>query len=54
MVFDLRKAKISSEGENGEIPGSKIGDSWRFELEEDLKLIEGSHKGRGTDKRISL
>jgi excisionase family DNA binding protein len=28
----------------GEIPGFKIGDSWRFDMDEILRLIRGSKK----------
>lgn len=28
----------------GEIPGFKIGDSWRFDMEEILKMIQGAKK----------
>ena len=28
----------------GELPGFKIGDSWRFDVDEILKLFQGSNK----------
>jgi len=30
----------------GEIPGFKIGDSWRFEMGEISKMVEGMKDGR--------
>jgi excisionase family DNA binding protein len=38
----LSEATIYKLASNGEIPGFKIGDSWRFELEEIQKLIRES------------
>jgi excisionase family DNA binding protein len=29
---------------NGEIPGFKIGDSWRFDMDEIWKVIQGAKK----------
>ena len=29
---------------DGELPGFKIGDSWRFDMDEILKLFHGSQK----------
>lgn len=35
---------------NGEIPGFKIGDSWRFDMDEILKLIQGGKKKAKNEK----
>jgi excisionase family DNA binding protein len=35
----------------GEIPGLKIGDSWRFDMDEILKLIRGVKKKTKIEKR---
>ncbi len=40
----LSESTIYKLAASGEIPGFKIGDSWRFELEEIQKLIRDSKK----------
>ncbi len=42
QYLNLSESTIYKLVSNGEIPGFKIGDSWRFELEEIRKLIRGS------------
>lgn len=43
--------KLASEGE---LPGFKIGDSWRFEVDEILKLFHGSNKEAKNTPRQKL
>ena len=43
----LSEATIYKLALTGQLPGFKIGDSWRFDLEEILKLI----KGNGREKK---
>ena len=40
----LSKQTIYKLALEGELPGFKIGDSWRFDMEEILKLFQGSNK----------
>jgi len=42
QFLKLSESTIYKLVSNGEIPGFKIGDSWRFELEEIRKLIQES------------
>ncbi len=44
QFLKLSESTIYKLVSNGEIPGFKIGDSWRFELEEIRKLIRESKK----------
>jgi excisionase family DNA binding protein len=44
QFLKLSESTIYKLASNGEIPGFKIGDSWRFELEEIQKLIRDSKK----------
>ncbi len=37
---------------NGEIPGFKIGDSWRFDMDEILKLIQTAKRENRQGKNI--
>jgi len=48
----LSESTIYKLAASGEIPGFKIGDSWRFDMEEILKMIGDSKKGisRGAAK----
>ena len=50
QFFKLSESTIYKLASNGDIPGFKIGDSWRFELEEIQKLIRDSKK-KGREKR---
>ena len=38
----LSEATIYKLASKGQLPGFKIGDSWRFDLDEVLKLIKGN------------
>jgi excisionase family DNA binding protein len=40
----LTEATIYKLASRGELPGFKIGDSWRFDMNEILKLIQGVRK----------
>ena len=44
QFLKLSESTIYKLASNGKIPGFKIGDSWRFELEEIQKLIRESKK----------
>jgi len=37
---------------DGTLPGFKIGDSWRFDFDEVVKLINKSTKGMAEEKKI--
>ena len=51
QYLKLSDSTIYKLAAEGELPGVKIGDSWRFDLEEVLKLIQ--HKKRGSkEERI--
>ena len=41
----LTKATIYKLASVGDLPGFKIGDSWRFEMDEILKLLHETRKG---------
>ncbi len=45
QYLKLSESTIYKLASNGEIPGFKIGDSWRFDMEDILKLILASKKG---------
>ena len=38
---------------DGNLPGFKIGDSWRFDMDEVIKLIEKTKRGKRGNKRGS-
>ncbi len=40
----LSESTIYKLAASGELPGFKIGDSWRFDMEEVIRLIRGSQK----------
>jgi excisionase family DNA binding protein len=44
-LLKLTEATIYKLVSSGELPGFKIGDSWRFEIDEILKLFQGTKKG---------
>jgi excisionase family DNA binding protein len=46
----LSESTIYKLASNGEIPGFKIGDSWRFDMEDILKLIRDSKMGATNQK----
>jgi len=50
QFLKLSESTIYKLATNGDIPGFKIGDSWRFELEEIQKLIRDSKKKGGKQK----
>jgi excisionase family DNA binding protein len=45
QYLKLSESTIYKLAATGEIPGFKIGDSWRFEMEEIRKMIGESKKG---------
>ena len=49
QYLKLSESTIYKLASNGEIPAFKVGDSWRFELEEIQKMIRDSKK-RGKQK----
>lgn len=44
QYLKLSEATIYKLALTGQLPGFKIGDSWRFDLEEILKLIKGKSR----------
>ena len=46
QYLKLTESTIYKLASRGELPGFKIGDSWRFEMDEVLKLIQEA-KGSG-------
>jgi excisionase family DNA binding protein len=44
QYLKLSDSTIYKLATNGEIPGFKIGDSWRFDMDEILKVIQGAKK----------
>ncbi len=44
-VLKLTEATIYKLASSGEIPGFKIGDSWRFDMDEVMKLFQDTKKG---------
>ncbi len=52
QYLKLSESTIYKLAASGEIPGFKIGDSWRFDMEEILKMIGDSKRGisRGRTK----
>ena len=53
QFLKLSESTIYKLASNGDIPGFKIGDSWRFEMEEIHKLIRESKK-KGKRQRDPL
>ncbi len=47
----LSDSTIYKLASSGEIPGFKVGDSWRFDLEEVLRVIRGSREERLKGRR---
>ena len=45
QYLKLSESTIYKLAASGEIPGFKIGDSWRFDMEEIFNLIRGAKKG---------
>jgi excisionase family DNA binding protein len=50
QYLKLSESTIYKLAASGEIPGFKIGDSWRFDMEEIFSLIRGAKKGLKLDK----
>jgi excisionase family DNA binding protein len=48
----LSESTIYKLASNGEIPGFKIGDSWRFDMEDILKLIRDSKREASNQKGV--
>ncbi len=46
QYLKLSEATIYKLALTGQLPGFKIGDSWRFDLNEILKLIKGNSQKR--------
>jgi excisionase family DNA binding protein len=44
-ILKLTEATIYKLASSGQLPGFKIGDSWRFDMEEILNLIRGAKLG---------
>jgi excisionase family DNA binding protein len=44
QYLKLSEATIYKLALTGQLPGFKIGDSWRFDLDEILKLIKGNNR----------
>jgi excisionase family DNA binding protein len=49
----VSKSTIYKLASTGEIPGFKIGDSWRFEKDDILKLIRGERQKTKKEKKNS-
>ncbi len=47
----LSDSTIYKLASTGELPGFKIGDSWRFDLDEIVHLIKKAKKGRNRRER---
>ena len=46
----LSDSTIYKLASDGDLPGFKIGDSWRFDMDEVVKLIEKTKRGKKTNK----
>ena len=53
QYLKLSESTIYKLAATGEIPGFKIGDSWRFDMDEILNLIRGAKKGLKFNKEVS-
>jgi excisionase family DNA binding protein len=51
QYLKLSESTIYKLATNGEIPGFKIGDSWRFDMEDILKLIRDSKMESSNHRR---
>lgn len=47
QYLKLSESTIYKLASGGDLPGFKIGDSWRFDMEEVLKIIRKSKRGNG-------
>jgi excisionase family DNA binding protein len=50
-LLKLTEATIYKLVSSGELPGFKIGDSWRFDIKEVLKLIKKGKKPNGKNRK---
>lgn len=46
QYLKLSESTIYKLASQGELPGFKIGDSWRFDMDEVLKVIRKAKKGK--------
>ncbi len=53
QYLKLSESTIYKLAATGEIPGFKIGDSWRFDMDEILNLIRGAKKSLKWNKEVS-
>ena len=53
-ILKLTEATIYKLASSGELPGFKIGDSWRFDMEEILNLIRGAKLGAKYKNRAKI
>jgi excisionase family DNA binding protein len=47
----LSESTIYKLASNGNLPGFKIGDSWRFDMDEIIKMIKASKKRNNKEER---
>jgi excisionase family DNA binding protein len=50
QYLKLSESTIYKLASQGELPGFKIGDSWRFDMEEVMKVIREAKKNKGVKK----
>jgi excisionase family DNA binding protein len=53
QYLKLSESTIYKLAATGEIPGFKIGDSWRFDMDEILNLIRGAKKSLKWSKEVT-
>jgi excisionase family DNA binding protein len=53
-LLKLGESTIYKLASSGQLPGFKIGDSWRFEMDEILKLIRATKRGQKVEMKASL
>jgi excisionase family DNA binding protein len=51
QYLKLSETTLYKLASSGEIPGFKIGDSWRFDMDEVQKLIRKRRKGNNKEKK---
>ena len=54
QYLKLSESTIYKLAGNGEIPGFRLGDSWRFDMEEILQTIRGAKDKQDLDTRKSI
>ncbi len=52
QYLKLSESTIYKLASNGDIPGFKIGDSWRFDMEEILRMIRGAKRVSKTMREV--